>query len=583
MVRHLKLRCASQKIARTAVTSFWLFLSTLTTAYGFTVTVDRQVVPINETIRLEITSTNGDNPDAVNLTLLEEKFTVVKETSQNSISIFNGRTDSIKKRVVIITPQEIGKTSIPPLTLNKQQSQAIDITVIKAAPVPSQMDSQQVMLEAEIDQMSTVVGAQTIYTLRIIYQIQLNNAEISPLSIADADIVALDNKNYTRRINGSNFDVTEKRYAIFFNRPGMKTIDGQQLTALTTSRNNRLLGYDPFSRGKELRLKADAVNINVLAKPADADSSPYWLPSSKLTITSSFDTASLNARVGEPISRSIEITAEGLAAEKLPFTLSSPIDSLNSYAEKPEFVNQTFDRGIAGRRKDTVALIPTVEGKITLPAIEVRWWDTSKHRFEVASIEPQVINVLPAINKAPNRDDAVIPPSSNNQLQLDRKLTDNQLVEDNQQTLNPWMISTLVLALGWLYTYHARANKNTSQLARTELTLDENIERLKRELLLACKQDNPLKAKQALTAYLSYHKECMSKDSSIKALTCDTALKNAMEALDYYLYADHKLETNDREKTPWNGQALKSAVENTDAQSNQQPPSKKILAPLYPE
>ena len=112
---------------------------------------------------------------------------------------------------------------------------------------------------------------------------------------------------------------------------------------------------------------------------------------------------------------------------------------------------------------------------------------------------------------------------------------------------------------------------------------DENIDQLKRELLLACKQNNALKAKQALTAYLTYYKECVSKDSSIKALTYDSALKNAMEALDYYLYADHKLETNDREKTPWNGQALKSAVENTDAQSNQQPPSKKILAPLYPE
>ena len=253
MVSDLKQRGVSQKIAGTAVASFWLFLSTLTTAYGFTVTVDRQVVPINETIRLEITSTNGDNPDAVNLAPLEEKFTVTKETSQNSISIFNGRTESIKKRVVIITPQEIGKASIPPLKLNKQRSQAIDITVIKAAPVPSQMDNQQVMLEAEIDQVSTMVGAQAIYTLRIFYQIQLNNAEISPLSIADADIVALDNKNYTRRINGSHFDVTEKRYAIFFNRPGIKTIDGQQLTALTTSKQSRLLGYDPFSRGKELR------------------------------------------------------------------------------------------------------------------------------------------------------------------------------------------------------------------------------------------------------------------------------------------------------------------------------------------
>ncbi len=263
--------------------------------------------------------------------------------------------------------------------------------------------------------------------------------------------------------------------------------------------------------------------------------------------------------------------------------MSSPTDKLNSYTEKPEFVNQTFDRGIAGRRKDTVALIPTVEGKITLPAIEVEWWNTTKHRFEVASIEPQVINVLPAINNAPHRDNADIPPSRNNQLQLDSKLTDNQLVEDNQQTLNPWMISTLVLALGWLYTYYARANKNTSQLAKTERALDENIDRLKRELLLACKKNNALKAKQALTAYLTYYKEYMSKDSSIKALTYDSALKNAMEALDYYLYADHKLETNDREKTPWNGQALKSAVENAVAQSNQQPPSKKILAPLYPE
>ena len=583
MVSDLKQRGVSQKIAGTAVASFWLFLSTLTTAYGFTVTVDRQVVPINETIRLEITSTNGDNPDAVNLASLEEKFTVTKETSQNSISIFNGRTESIKKRVVIITPQEIGKASIPPLKLNKQRSQAIDITVIKAAPVPSQMDNQQVMLEAEIDQVSTMVGAQAIYTLRIFYQIQLNNAEISPLSIADADIVALDNKNYTRRINGSHFDVTEKRYAIFFNRPGIKTIDGQQLTALTTSKQSRLLGYDPFSRGKELRLKADAVNINVLAKPAGADSKSYWLPSSKLAITSSFDTTSLKARVGEPITRSIDITAEGLAAEKLPFILSSPSNKLNSYAEKPEFVNQTFDRGIAGRRKDTVALIPTVEGKITLPAIEVEWWNTTKNRFEVTSIEPQVINVLPAINNAPDRNDAVIPSSSNKQRQQDSKVSIDHRLEASEQVFNPWMISTLVLALGWLYTYYARANKNASQQPQTELTLDNNIDRLKRELLLACKQNDASNAKQALTAYLNCYKEYMSKGASIKELTLDTTLNNAIDALDYYLYADHKFGTNNSEKKPWNGQALKSAVENAIAQSNQQPSSKTILAPLYPE
>ena len=85
MVRHLKLRCASQKIARKAVTSFWLFFSTITTAYGFTVTVDSRLCQLMKP-SIEITSTNGDNPDDVNLTLLEEKFTVVKETSKINLS-----------------------------------------------------------------------------------------------------------------------------------------------------------------------------------------------------------------------------------------------------------------------------------------------------------------------------------------------------------------------------------------------------------------------------------------------------------------------------------------------------------------
>ena len=590
MVKTLNLAHISRFVRQATISCLLMYLATVTTAHGFSVTVDRQVVPMNETIRLEITSLNGDSPDNIDLNVLEEAFTVIKESSRNSISIFNGKTESVKKRVVIITPREVGKVLIPELQLKKERSQAISITVIKAAPVPSQMDNNKVMLESEINQTTTIVGAQAIYTLKIIYQIQLNNADISPLSIADADIVPLDNKNYTRQINGSNFYVTEKRYAVFFNRPGKKIIDGQQLTALTTSRQSRLFGYDPFSRGKELRLKAQPVEINVLVKPNAGQSSPYWLPSSDLSIVSSFNNTPMVVRVGEPLSRTVEITAVGLAAERLPFTLSIATDTINSYAEKPEFVNQTFEHGVAGRRKDTIALIPTVEGLITLPSIELQWWNTKENRFELATVEQQIINVLPAKDSVSTGNNSI--PSANDPYQKS-SVPIHDVTNAIDDPINPWMISSLMLTVAWLLTYYLLSNKESHQPPPPDANIKENINQLKINLLKACQKNNAAEAKQALNVFLSNYNDTVRSsiysdkvtDPSLASLASadQGELNNAIERLDYYLYAHRSDESEKSSRVPWDGKPLKMAIEHFVKEEKSVPHRKETLAPLYPK
>ena len=44
-----------------------------------------------------------------------------------------------------------------------------------------------------------------------------------------------------------------------------------------------------------------------------------------------------------------------------------PIDGLNIYPEKPAFISQPWQGGVAGKRVDTFALIPTRPGNFTLP------------------------------------------------------------------------------------------------------------------------------------------------------------------------------------------------------------------------
>lgn len=550
---------------------------------ALTVTVERQIIPINETLRLTIVDNAGEDPSNIDISGIEANFSVVNESSQSSFSMINGRTESIRTRVLTLVPLQLGSALIPPLTLNKQTSKAIKIKVIKAIPAASELNDQSVILESSLDKSEVVVGGQLVYTFRVIYRVQLNNAEITPPSIEGADLTPLEDKNYTRSINGKNYNVTEKRYAVFFQQAGLKTIPSQSLTALISNNQRRNLGYDPFARGSELRLESKALAINVLPQPTSPSTITYWLPAAKIELQESglsSQQATQQTRVGEPITRSISILAQGLPAEALPtLTLQTP-DSINNYPEKPELLNQEFIGGIAGKRSDTIAMVPTEAGTFTLPAIALPWWNTVNQRWETAALPARTITVLAAKNSSLPIDNNPLEINTEDTNQTNtQKQSENDLLSDNTTKDSIWMPIAFVALGGWLitllYCFLKPSSKKTAEdISPLTMSSDQTIlKTLSKQLQTACKKNDAAAAKQQLQSWLT----CYKKDYPIEG-DFSIALNNAIATLDNHLFNQHGSQQS------WDGLALQKAIQALIiASSNNKTGLKQSpLAPLYP-
>ena len=546
---------------------------------ALTVTVERQIIPINETLRLTIVDNAGEDPSDIDISGIEANFSVVNESSQSSFSMINGRTESVRTRVLILVPLKLGTALIPPLTLDKQTSKAIKIKVIKALPAANELKDQSVILESSVDKSEVVVGGQLIYTFRVIYRVQLNNAEITPPSIEAAELTPLEDKNYTRTINGQNYNVTEKRYAVFFSKAGLTTIPSQSLTALLSSNQRRNLGFDPYARGRELRLESKALTVNVLSQPQAPTPITHWLPAAKIELQENAQ-ATQNSRVGEPITRSISIMAQGLPAELLPALMPQTPDSINNYPEKPELVNQEFIGGIAGKRSETIAMLPTQAGTFTLPAINIPWWNTDSQRWETASLPARTITVLAAKKSSLSADNNPIKSNTANSNQAnaqEQNASDSLLGNTSKNTI--WMPIALVALGGWLITLlylwlKPSQPKTAEETSPLTMNSDQTIlKTLSKQLQMACKKNDAAAAKQQLQSWLV----CYKKDYPIEG-DLSITLNKAIATLDNHLFNQHGSEKN------WDGLALQKAIQAliTASSNNKNGLKQSPLAPLYP-
>ena len=547
-------------------------------ALALTVTVERQIIPINETLRLTIVDNAGGDPSDIDISGIEANFSVVNESSQSSFSMINGRTESIRTRVLNLVPLQLGSALIPPLTLNKQISKAIKITVIKALPAASKLNDQSVILESSVDKSEVVVGGQLIYTFRVIYRVQLNNAEITPPSIEGADLTPLEDKNYMRAIDGRNYNVTEKRYAVFFHQAGLKMIPSQSLTALLSNNQRRNLGFDPFARGSELRLESKALTVDVLEQPQSPTPLSHWLPAAKIELQEKAQAAN-SSRVGEPITRSISVMAQGLPAELLPALIPATPNGINSYPEKPELVNQEFIGGIAGKRSDTIAMVPTQAGTFTLPAIDLPWWNTNSQRWETASLPARTITVLPATPSAQTTNNPFDDDSKNiNQPNtIEPSITD--LLAVNSAQKSTWKPVALLALGGWLITLlylwlKSSGTKSAEAASPSPISSDQTIlKNLSKQLQMTCKKNDAAATKQQLQSWLV----CYKKDYPVEG-DLSIALNNAIAVLDNHLF------NQPRSEKDWDGSALLKAIQALIAASSHYKNNRKQspLEPLYP-
>ena len=154
---------------------------------------------------------------------------------------------------------------------------------------------------------------------------------------------------------------------------------------------------DMFATRNPIVLRPDSIEIDV--KPVPAQNGGYWwLPASKVVLSSEWEDKNPTFKVGEAVSRSIYLKAAGVVENQLPDIKFAEIDGVKQYPDKPISMSSQHQGEVVSVKKFGNVYIPEKAGKIVLPKITIDWYNIHTGQLEQATLPAQTIKVLPSAN-----------------------------------------------------------------------------------------------------------------------------------------------------------------------------------------
>ena len=363
--------------------------------------VNRTVLDSNETLQLRVRLDAQAFTSEPDFTPLQTDFEILSNSRQQQYSSVNGKAVSYTDWNLILLPKRTGIILIPSLKYKREISNAVEVTVRAATTSGSAASGKQpIYTETLVDKSAVYIQEQIILTHRLYTSVQLRDYSLSELDIPGAIVQRLGDSQFQKVINGRNYLVLEVRYAIFPQSSGKLDIPPLRFGAYETASRSQFGSFS--SRGNRVFRDTDAKRIDIMARPAHVPANE-WMPSSKVELSEQWSGDLDSLIVGEPITRTIRINAQGLTgAQILPLPI---IESPNYkvYPDQPQLEEQAIGDGVLGTRTESLALVPNRAGELVIPAIEMRWWDTKNQRMQTTSLPATKVQVNPntAINNAP--------------------------------------------------------------------------------------------------------------------------------------------------------------------------------------
>ncbi|HUO66157.1 MAG TPA: hypothetical protein VMV37_01390, partial [Gammaproteobacteria bacterium] len=219
-----------------------------------------------------------------------------------------------------------------------------------------------------------------------------------------------------------------------------------------------------------------------------------WLPAQRVSLSEKWSDDSAELKVGIPRTRQVTIEADGLLETQLPeLTLPQPA-GIRQYADQPELAHDVTPEGFKSKRTVSVAVIAQKAGSLTLPKLELPWFNVKTQAWEVASLPERTFTVAPSAETSAAAPAAESAPVA---------------VQAAQPRSAFWPIVSAVLALGWLATALAwwrsasarRGSVRGAAVARTDERHPQSERKLLRDVDAACAAGDTDAARRALLAW----------------------------------------------------------------------------------
>lgn len=552
--------------------TLWLVLPLPLFAADIAVSVDRNPVSVDESFQIifSASQTPDGEPD---FSPLDKDFTRLGVSQTQNSSWVNGVGSQVSKWLVTVMAKQAGSLVIPAIPFGKDGSAALTIEVKPATTPDKQLSGNpELFLEVNAAPENPYLQSQVIYTLKLYTRVDIAQARLSEPELADAVIEKLgDDSNYTSQVNGVDYSVTERSYAIFPQKSGTLTIKPLQLTAEIVTGNSRSLGGffgSPLTRGK--RMESKAVTLQVRPRSAGFTGG-HWLPAEQLELSQQWSGDVGQMKVGEPLTRTLTITARGAGVGQLPALNTGVNDpALKIYSDQPVLREQKAAGGVIAQRQEKLAVMANKPGAYTLPAIAIPWFNTVTEKMELADIPAMTVTVQgQAAEPAPANPAAMARPEP------DKKTADAAKQPESVGQSFPWSWLSAFLAAAWLLTLGYFLTKPKSVKPPDEdLEAMQNLRqgKLIAQLRQACEANDAAAAKDILLAW--GRQQFGAVNLGAVAQHCEARLRDEIQVLNQVLYGKNAGE--------WRGKKLFQAFSENKARKKIADKGQDGLKPLYP-
>jgi len=516
---------------------------------------DRDRIASGESLQLQL-RVSGSPDGEPDLSRLEQDWEILGRSQNSQMQIINGNFSRSLVYNLTLMPRTVGTLTIPAICFAKDCSLPLPIEVSKT-PDKSAGTAQELLLESEVSPEQVVSQGQLLFKVRLLRRVDLLDGQLSepkPTGVTAVVKKLGDDRSYETRRDGRLYQVIERDYAIFPQGSGQLQIPPLQFDGSIAGRRSHL---NPFGQGQRVRRNSQPLSVEVTPLPADIGNRP-WLPATALTLTDDWQQNPPQLTVGEPATRTLRLSAVGVPAAQLPEFKPPVPEAFKTYPDQPQRDDQLSASGITGVLEQKIALVPTRAGKLTLPALDLDWWDVINGRWRRAHLDAVELAVASAVGGT------VEVSSSAPQLPSPQTLPSPaapvaQKVPGNQPTAavspGPWPWLSLGLAFGWLLTlaWYWRVSRRDRRIVEHQPKTSQPDEKAaRRAVLQAAGQNVPQATRQALVAWSRLLFPASDEPFEQLRLAAPEMLAQELARLDLVLYG--------QVEGGWSGQKLADQV-----------------------
>ncbi|MCF6301509.1 MAG: BatD family protein, partial [Proteobacteria bacterium] len=378
--------------------------------------------------------------------------------------------------------------------------------------------------------------------VRLLYAINLRNGSLGE-PIAEGVIFQQINKGntYTTQRDGRSYNVLERKYAMFSENSG--TVQLNPIVFEGEITDNRRQSFSMFQRGKPVRQVSKMLEMNIKQIPQSFIGKP-WIPADQVVLKQNWSN-NKPYKVGEPITRTIELVIAGLSETQLPELEIAEFPGAKIYQDKTDTMTRTDAERLIATKTIKYAVIPTKQGTLTIPEFKLDWYDVKNKTLRTASIASSALQI-----EAANLSASTPIFTDNKQVLIpETDMTKNSIPQISKPEKPLWKYLTWLFASLWLITLIIWTKQTKKPVKAQQSTKEKPLHLSNKILLRELKSNDAKTIQQALVTWWNLNNsKAVSNLSQIIALIEPAETKMLLDQLQQSLYSPNQPAT---QNTNW--------------------------------